>query len=64
MKKRHKQKLVILSLALFILLNAPLLLMFNSPAMVAGLPLIYVYIFTVWFLSALVSMLIIRKFDE
>ena len=33
MKKRHEQKLVILSIALLVLFNAPILLLFNSSKM-------------------------------
>ena len=64
MKKRHKQKLVILSIILFVMFNAPVLLLFNDAGKIAGLPLIYTYIFTVWFASGVASFLIFRKFDE
>lgn len=64
MKHRHKQKLVILSVALFILFNAPVLLLFNKDTEVLGLPLVYVYIFTLWLFSSVASFIIIKKFDE
>ncbi|WP_434978210.1 hypothetical protein [Daejeonia sp. YH14] len=64
MKKRHKQKLVILSMVLFVLFNAPVLLLFNSAENIAGLPAVYVYIFTVWLASSAASFLVFRKFDE
>ena len=64
MKQIHKQKLVILSVALFVLFNAPVLLMFNSAENYFGLPVIYGYIFTVWLLSSVLSYLTIKKFDE
>lgn len=64
MKKRHKQKLVILSIILFVMLNAPVLLLFNNVRPVAGLPLIYIYIFSIWLTSGVVSFLIFRRFDE
>ncbi|KIA83933.1 hypothetical protein OA84_09445 [Kaistella solincola] len=64
MKKRHQQKLVILSIALFILFNAPVLLLFNSTERFLGLPLIYVYIFFVWAASSVSSFLIFKKFNE
>ncbi|ACU07460.1 hypothetical protein FIC_01010 [Flavobacteriaceae bacterium 3519-10] len=64
MKKRHKQKLVILSIILFVMFNAPVLLLFNNVQPVAGLPLIYFYIFIIWLASSVVSFLIFRKFDE
>ena len=64
MKKRHQQKLIILSIALFILFNAPVLLLFNSSQKLIGLPLIYVYIFFVWTASCLTSFIIFKKFHE
>lgn len=64
MKKRHKQKLVILSITLFVLLNAPVLLLFNSVSNFWGLPVIYIYMFTVWLASLVASFLVFRKFDE
>ncbi|WP_332034070.1 hypothetical protein [Kaistella sp.] len=64
MKKRHKQKLVILSIILFVMFNAPVLLLFNSTQQIWGLPMIYLYIFMVWLASSVASFLIFRKFDE
>lgn len=64
MKKRHEQKLVILSVVLFVLFNAPILLIFNKSESFFGLPIIYVYIFGVWLISVIVSFIIFKKFDE
>lgn len=64
MKKRHKQKLVILSITLFVMFNAPVLLLFNKTEQMVGLPLLYFYIFFVWFASILASFLIFRKYNE
>ncbi len=64
MKKRHQQKLIILSIALFILFNAPVLLLFNSSQKLIGLPIIYGYIFFVWAASCLTSFIIFKKFHE
>jgi len=64
MKKRHKQKLVILSIVLFIMFNAPVLLLFNSPKNFGGIPVIYVYLFLVWMGSSVASFLVFKKFDE
>lgn len=61
MKKRHQQKLVVLSIALFVMLNAPILLLFNSSEPVFGFPLVYIYIFTVWFLSSVASFLVLKN---
>ena len=64
MKKRHKQKLVVLSMVLFVLLNAPVLLLFNKTQPVFGFPLILIYIFIVWLSSVAASFLIFKRFDE
>jgi hypothetical protein len=64
MKKRHEQKFLIFSLALFFALNFPLLLLFDSTDSIAGLPIIYVYIFMVWFFSIVMSFMLIKKYDE
>ena len=64
MKKRHKQKLVILSITLFVMLNAPVLLLFNRTQQMWGLPMIYLFIFMFWLASCIASFLIFRKFDE
>lgn len=64
MKKRHQQKLAVLSIALFVLFNAPVLLLFNKTEETWGFPVIYIYIFAVWFLSAVLSLIIFRKYSE
>ncbi|CAM2909819.1 hypothetical protein SAMN05444143_105193 [Flavobacterium succinicans] len=64
MKKRHEQKFLIFSLVLFLALNFPLLLLFDSTDAIAGLPIIYVYIFMVWFFSIVMSFILIKKYDE
>lgn len=64
MKKRHKQKLVILSIVLFIMFNAPVLLLFNRSEEALGFPIIYAYIFTLWLGSSVASFLVFKRFDE
>jgi len=64
MKKRHEQKLIILSLLLLLCFNLPLLLIFDSSASLMGIPVIYTFFFSVWLFSILASVLIIRKYDE
>lgn len=64
MKKRHEQKLIILSFGLMILFSAPIILLFNSERAVFGLPMLYVYIFGVWLLSIMASFIIFKKYDE
>ncbi|MBY8962014.1 hypothetical protein KJK34_04540 [Flavobacterium sp. D11R37] len=64
MKKRHQQKLIILSVGLLLAFNMPLLLLFDSSKAILGLPLIYVYIFSVWLLSILVSLFVFMRYYE
>lgn len=64
MKKRHEQKLVILSFGLVILCSAPIILLFNSEKEVFGFPMIYIYIFGVWIFSIVISFVIFKKYDE
>ncbi|WP_312764729.1 hypothetical protein [Epilithonimonas sp.] len=64
MKKRHEQKLIILSFGLMILFSAPLILLFNSEKALFGFPMIYIYIFGVWIFSIIVSFVIFKKYDE
>ena len=64
MKKRHEQKLVILSMVLFVLFNAPILLLFNQVKEYFGLPFIYIYIFGIWFASSIISFVIFKKYEE
>lgn len=64
MKKRHKQKLVIISIILFIMFNAPFLLLFNRADQVLGFPMIYTYIFMIWLGASVATFLVFKKFDE
>jgi membrane protein YdbS with pleckstrin-like domain len=64
MKQRHQQKLVIISLVLLIALNLPILLLFDSADSLLGFPVIYIYIFSVWLFSTLLSLLIIKRYHE
>lgn len=64
MKQRHQQKLVIISLVLLIALNLPIVLLFDNAGSLLGFPVIYIYIFSVWLFSALLSLLIIKRYHE
>ncbi|MFM9987259.1 MAG: hypothetical protein ACKVOV_01340 [Flavobacterium sp.] len=64
MKKRHQQKLVIVSIVLLIGLNLPIVLLFDSSTNVLGFPAIYIYFFSIWLLSILVSLLIVKRYNE
>jgi purine-cytosine permease-like protein len=64
MKKRHQQKLVIVSMVLLIGLNLPIVLLFDSSQNVVGFPVIYIYLFSIWLFSILVSLLIVKRYNE
>ncbi|NML56625.1 hypothetical protein [Chryseobacterium cheonjiense] len=64
MKKRHEQKLIILSIGLMIAFSIPVSLLFNSDREVLGYPMILVYIFVLWMISIIISFVIIKKYDE
>lgn len=63
MKKRHQQKLVILSIVLLLLLNLPIVFIFNTSESILGIPVLYAYIFLVWMLSVVFTYLIINRYD-
>lgn len=46
--KRVGEKLALLLGLGVLLLNFPVLAIFNRPVMVAGVPLLYIYLFGVW----------------
>ncbi|MDQ1802901.1 MULTISPECIES: hypothetical protein [Chryseobacterium] len=64
MKKRHEQKLIILSIGLVILFSIPISLLFNSEKDTFGYPVILIYIFAVWMISIIISFIIVKKYDE
>ncbi|WP_339886767.1 hypothetical protein [uncultured Flavobacterium sp.] len=64
MKKRHQQKLIVLTITLLIAFNLPILLLFDSSNVLLGFPVIYIYIFSVWLLSVLISMLVVNRYYE
>ncbi|PKP13495.1 MAG: hypothetical protein CVU08_05020 [Bacteroidetes bacterium HGW-Bacteroidetes-3] len=64
MKKRHQQKLIVLSLLLLCLFNIPIILIFNSSTTFMGFPLLYFYVFFIWIVSIIVSYVILKKYYE
>ncbi len=64
MKKRHQQKLVVLTVFLLLSLNLPLLLLFDSSDAFFGIPIFYIYIFSVWAFSIIVSLIIVNRYYE
>ena len=64
MKQRHQQKLVIISMILLLGLNIPIVLLFDSSGSLMGFPIIYIYIFSVWLFSVLLSFIILKRYHE
>lgn len=64
MKKRHEQKLVVLSIALFLVFNIPFVLTFNIEGVFLGIPTFYFSIFSVWLLSIVISYIILKRHYE
>ncbi|POS01126.1 hypothetical protein Q361_1135 [Flavobacterium croceum DSM 17960] len=64
MKKRHQQKLVVLSIVLLVLFNLPIVLLFDISSGIVGIPIVYVYLFSVWLVSILLSFYIVKKYHE
>lgn len=64
MKKRHQQKLVIVSMILLIGLNMPIVLLFDSAESLLGFPVIYIYFFSIWLFSILLSLIIVKRYNE
>jgi hypothetical protein len=64
MKKRHEQKLIILSVGLMIAFSIPISLLFNSDREVLGYPMILIYLSAVWMISIIISLVIVKRYDE
>ena len=64
MKKRHEQKLIILSITVLAILNVPFLLIFNNDGHVFGVPTFYFSILSIWLVVILVSYIVIKRHYE
>ncbi|WBX77185.1 hypothetical protein PG911_02680 [Tenacibaculum ovolyticum] len=64
MKKRHEQKLIVLSIVLFLLFNVPFVLIFNFEGAVFGIPTFYFFIFSIWLLSIIISAIVLKRHYE
>ena len=64
MKKRHEQKLIVLSIALFLMFNLPFVLIFNIDWHLFGIPYFYVLIFSTWLLSVVISYIVLKRHYE
>lgn len=64
MKKRHEQKLLILSLGLFFVFNVPFLLAYNINDAIFGVPVFFFSIFGFWLFSVGLSWYVLKKHYE
>lgn len=64
MKKRHQQKLLIISVGLLIGFNMPIVLLFDSSQSIFGIPAIYIYFFLITMCSILISLLVVNRYNE
>ena len=64
MKKRHEQKLVVLSIILVLLLNIPFVLIFNLEGAIFGIPTFYFSVFSIWLLSIIISYIVLKRHYE
>ncbi|WP_449387743.1 hypothetical protein [Chryseobacterium lineare] len=63
MKKRHEQKLILLSIGLMVAFSIPVSLLFNSEQEVLGYPMLLVYLFAVWMISIIIALVIVKKYE-
>lgn len=64
MKKRHQQKMIIVSMVLLMGFNLPIVLLFDSSQNLLGFPVIYIYFFSICLISILISLLIVTRYNE
>lgn len=57
----RRNRLIALFLFGYLLLNYPIISLFNLPRMVWGIPMLFGYIFGVWLLLIVLTMLIVRS---
>lgn len=53
-----------LTMAAFILLTPPIVMIFDSPVLVFGIPLLHVYCFTVWLVAIVIGGLLSRRMND
>ncbi|MAU15716.1 MAG: hypothetical protein CMH46_09275 [Muricauda sp.] len=64
MKKRHQQKLILVSIVLFFLWNVPFVTLFDGDTQIFGFPIFYVFIFLSWLFSIVLAYIILKRFYE
>jgi hypothetical protein len=64
MKKRHEQKLIVLSIAMLFAFNIPFVLVFNGEGAIYGFPVFYFSIFSIWLVAVIISGIILKRYYE
>jgi hypothetical protein len=64
MKKRHEQKLIVLTISLVLMFNLPLIVNFDNNGQFYGVPLSYLFMFSVWLGSIVISYVILNRYYE
>ncbi|OIP47254.1 MAG: hypothetical protein COZ16_11590 [Flavobacteriaceae bacterium CG_4_10_14_3_um_filter_31_253] len=64
MKKRHEQKMILLSVGLLFVFNLPFIFIFNSKNLIFGIPIFYFSIAVICLISVIISLVILKKFYE
>lgn len=55
------QQLILIFVVGCLLLNYPLLSIFSHARLLAGIPVLFLYVFTVWLLLLLLTAIVLRK---
>ncbi len=63
MKKRHEQKLILMSIGLMAAFSIPVSLLFNSEREILGYPMLLVYLFAVWLFSIVIVFVIVKRYE-
>lgn len=63
-KESIKAKLIFISLLFIVAFNFPFLKIFNKPILVAGIPLLYLYLFLLWGVLILLLYLITNRQND
>lgn len=64
MKRRHQQKIILISIFLILLWNIPAIMLFNADSMIFGFPILYFFIFITWLVAIVSAFFIIKKYDQ
>jgi len=59
--RRKGERLAVVALAAALLWNYPLLSLFSTEQMLLGVPILYIYLFTVWLLFIAAIAFLIRR---